>query len=616
MKKGSKDSGKVKAVAKRIDGQSNSGMDKGKSISILILVLVGLILITNSLGTEASQRTSDVNIKITRENLYLKAEANKPSRVVFWRAIKTEPDQCDKSSFDDLTNQRRASIFRLTATDQGSYYCFKIKDTDDAHAYQLSEQVDLDDLRRSPEISITQLDNILLAETSQDDAPEYLWRAVKAANNQCDESVFAEEMSSEIITTNVFILQPTDLSNLYCFEATDLVGFKKYKLSEPITSFESTEIDQSSQIISLKQFDNLLIVQANQPVHWLSVSLSSDEYCSDQSFGFDWGLKRSNKVVYRQLYADDNSRYHCFHAYDSTSDNHVHIVSEEISDIERVRPLTGYNAFDQDDYAYEIPQNYPTEEDLRAILRPLLTEKAQEILDELEIEIESEIDCSSGDLGCYWVNFSQPSENSKNKILIRAIGFDYYEGLNSYSQTQVNRQLLEVLIREFMHAIDLGNGDSTVDIRLKYEANICQSEAFESLTNRVSETGQLVFEYNLPLSSISQFFSTDPIFVKYLKCLDEKDPLFNLLRETHENLPINTLPPVDGYQEDNRFQAQIYQPEVSEVDQLQENEPGWYMESYAQFVFLSELSEELESHYGQYFIYRPDVIEIFEPDIE
>ncbi len=588
-----------------------SDAKKHKVVFALIIVLMGLILIANGIKTEASQTVSDISIEVARDGANLRASASRSDEASAWQIIRLEDRSCNIDAFANRSEYGQEPIFRLTAEDNGYYYCLRAEDQEGAYAYQSSERIDLSDLYQTPEIIIEQFDNILLAETSLNDARKYAFRAVRVENSECDQQTF-ESLQDEIIKDNAIVLKPDDVSKRYCFEAEHRLGFKDYQISTSIDSFEEIEntAEQSLQIVKVEQFDDIVIVQANKAAHWLSASVSGGDYCSEEPFGYNFGIQKSSEIAYAHLYTDDNSRQYCFQAYDADlkDSNPIHILSSSITDVSQTRSAVGYNALSSQDYLFEVSESYPTDEDLRSLLEPLLNETGRGILDNLEIVIASEIDCPDEAFGCYWVNLGYYLEESHNKIYIKAIGFNHYEGLDFYARAEINHQLIQTFIREFMHATDLGDDDPVSDMYLKYKANLCQDSILEDLRE---EDEDLEVADNLPLDSISQLERTDPAFEKYLSCLDRSDPLFGVLRDAYDNLPADIL--LDG----GRWLSRDVNTDIDQIsedfeDYLTRDEPRWYTELYARLISIEELSEELENHYGLYFSDRQAIVDIFE----
>lgn len=606
MARGVKSRGRARFESRLSVVKNKADSKNHKAIFSLIFVLMSLILIVNGFRTEASQELSDISIEVVQEGAYLRATASKANKVLSWQTVRLESDSCDVDTFEGQSNYGQEPIFKLTASDDGYYYCFQIEDLDGIHAYQGSEQINLSDLRQSPEIVIEQFENILLAETSEDEAYKYAWRAVRVENSECSGQAFESVPAGEVIEDNAVILKTEDVSQQYCFEAEDEIGFKDYRISAPVNAFEAVETSeaQSLEIFAVKQFDDILIVQANKSAHWFAVSVASDGDCSEQLFGFGSKIRRASKIAYVRLFTDNNGRYYCFQAYDIALEDSspVHVLSEQINDVDNQRPTAGYNAVSQGDYPFEVPESYPTEADLKDFLRPFLSEDGDDILNNLEIRITSEVDCPAGISGCYWVNLGHYSDENQNNILIKASGLNYYEGLDFYDRAEINHQLIKVFIREFMHAVDLGNGDPETDMRLKYRANSCWATVLEEANADENEDSSL--------SSISQLERTDSALKQYLDCLDRSEPLFEALRVAYEELPVGVLlEPGPWLNQDLKtVESQIW---GDRAESSQRDEPQWYAELYARLIFVEQLPEELEEQYGLYFSDRQAIVDIF-----
>ena len=467
--------------------EKETGIKKHKSILILIAALVLLILIATSLRTEASPERTGLLIETSRDGISLTAAVSGPARAGSWQFVQTSEQVCDATVFDDETGSEEPPVLKLTATDHGRYYCFRAMDSESGYSYQLSEMIDLTDLYDAPVIDVRQLDDVLLAETDSDDGGNYAWRAVATDGENCGPQAFAGPAAGDIRNDNVFILRPSDVGQAYCFEAEHLIGFKEYKLSKSIVAFEEVTgeglaVEQNGDVLIARRFAG--------SAGWQAASVLNEQFCSHLPFGLRALDKPSNEVAYVNLYSDDNGRRYCFQAHTSETTQPEYILSAEIAGVANSRPQTGYNRLTADDYPYGVPETYPTGRQLRNAIRPLLTTEGREILDNLTVEVSAEPNCADGLSGCYLISFGHSADTVHSRIFIKAIGEDYYEGFSFRDKAQINHVLLTTLIRELMHAVDLGDGNMAGGHRLRYKANTCQETALAAVGQRAGRRGR------------------------------------------------------------------------------------------------------------------------------
>ncbi|MYB39845.1 hypothetical protein F4X86_00935 [Candidatus Saccharibacteria bacterium] len=576
--------------------EKETGIKKHKSILILIAALVLLILIATSLRTEASPERSGLSIKVSQDGISLTATVSRPERAGNWQFVRTGEQVCGAAVFSSETGSDEPPALKLTATDHGQYYCFRAMDSEDGYSYQLSEIIDLMNLYEPPAINIRQLNDVLLAETAGNDAGNYAWRAAATSGEDCDAQTFANQAAGGIRDGNIFMLRASDVGQAYCFETEHPIGFKEYKLSKTVAAFEETTgeglaVEQDGEILIARRFSG--------SAEWRAASVSGEQFCSHRPFGLATSARPAGAVTYVNLYSDDNGRRYCFQAYVGEANQPEYVLSDEVTGVENSRPREGYSRLAAVNYPYGVPETYPTGLQLRSTVSLLLTPEGRGVLEGLTVEMSAEPDCAGGLTGCYWVGSSHSADAASSKIIIKAVGKDYYEGFSFRDKAQVNHVLLTTLIRELMHAVDLGDGNMAGGHRLRYKANTCQATALAAAADN----------YDAELSSVGQLGSSDPALAAYGECLDDEDELFGMLRQAYQALPAGDL-----LDESGRWSGRglaMHPAAANAGNHAAVGKPGWYAELYAQLVFERELPQALEDHYAVYFTDRQAVADIF-----
>ena len=340
--------------------------------------------------------------------------------------------------------------------------------------------------------------------------------------------------------------------------------------------------------------------------------------CADGAW---WGLfwvighdTRFSRYAYVRLFKGDNGKHLCFFAgaalrgdddvseEDLGEEGEQH-VSPLIAGVQGERPPSQTS-----EYLYAAPETIDSGQDFADFLRPYLTDKGLEILDELEgsIFLHSEEEdfvaaCGSAG-GCYHPSYDldncgeeddcPDAPNNKPEIHLPPWSGDY-NGL-PYSVKQDNFHAdLSTFIHEFMHATDYsgsGNRGSQRPI-----LGMPASEEEEDTGFRSS-------------GSYKDLISSS----RYTQCLDDSHPLFRQLRDFYDDLP----PEPDHISLTYRY-TYMHLTNIhgrwghGTADSVhQRHWPLWYTELYAESIFVGDLPPGLEDHYGQYFKDKSELIDM------
>ena len=499
---------------------------------------------------------SVLRVQIVQEGNMLKTVSDISSeRAVDWQAVKTS-GACSSYSFVSRSDQRREPSFELTRRDHNRYYCFKV--TDEYGGYVLAKS-SLINMAVWPEIEpVEQLDNILRATVNNLDnwgIARHLnhWRAVKVDRPVCDEGVIengtpAGEHFSIYSTYQLLHLKPEDVGSYFCFAVEYKGGFSRYRLSERVVDFANPIDGELS--IEVRQHGNIVIGRASQDVIWVrSFTVENQQECSAQTeseFAGSGPTPAPSGYTYRDLLKEHNGAYYCFKARlaDDSNNAGVYAVSALI---------TGVDSFEAE-YPYEPPETINSGQDFVDFLRPYLTDKGMQILDDLEVSLA---DSACRGAGCYFFGTSGTS----------TIGLKWEGGYGeSYDKERRFRRTLETLIHEFMHATDFQDP----------EIEGLKLRAFDCMKHDYSE----IF-----------FFDVDPqVPLEYEQCLDDSHFLFRSLRNLYDDLPPDS--DFSGRFANYQYLTNIAGRWESSYGWLASGRhaPRWYTELYAESVLIRDFA--------------------------
>ena len=527
---------------------------------------------------------SDLIITIIQENNMLQATVNQPEEVASWQIVKTS-GVCSNFSFTDQANQKTEPVFELSRRDHNRYYCFKVTDKYGGYALGMSHLVQTFVVYLET-LPVKQLDDALLVEMLSGTNRQLRlsiqqWRIAKTDQPVCAKSVFDNTLpdgESHTYQGNELIsLQAADIGVYFCFAIDYRGGFVSYHLSEPINTFDIPGPSEELQV-DIKQYDDVILARASQPVLWSSTfRVAEDNQCNAQeapSFGFT----TLSRYQYWTLSSDENGIYYCFKIQGTTPDTDLYFASEAIEDVEEEQQESEIQ------YPYQTPTSVDSGQDLADFLRPYLSDKGQEILDDIDeiILTSSPADFCWGPAGGCYIHY----DNDK-KIVVN--WSEDYNDRPLAEQKGLFRSALKTFIHEFMHATDYQDP----------QVQGLRKMAWQCLIDR---TGTYIDVVEVSGSGVG-----NPAALQYMQCLDDSHAIFRQLRDLYDDLPED--------QEINSGFTNYQSLTAIEIrwgslgGKYWKNSPSWYAELYAESVMIRDLPPELETHYNQYFKNRLDIIE-------
>ncbi len=407
-------------------------------------------------------------------------------------------------------------------------------------------------------------------------------------------------------TFELIPLTPADVGSPYCVEMTFANGFTNHKLSVPISPFQVSSSDAA------EDFQNLV-----------NLVLFTDDADLDDSEDVDFDSRRPDTVAqisaYTEQYEVEISVLRDVLINVLVGSGYLGV--DDLNDFIEF----GWSFNDASDfklvYDFEVPDDLSPQA-LADSLRPHLTVRGRQILDNTKVVFDLSIRGYAA--GTY-----------ADRLISLAIDddeIDYYSQADELEKRQIFGYQIGVFIHEFIHATDyqddainasefekLEDGDygDFLDQGLSSLAWSCLGEqatsppSIFSLVSNIPE-GNGVFEDFISIDSL-YWDSSDAGLKDYYACLDRKQPLMATLRSLHDSPPADyRVGPGERY-----LIRQDYLVNVAVRwgrDSHQKNAPSWYTELYAEAVFMKDLPNRLEAHYGRYFIDRQEVIRLYEAE--
>ena len=230
-------------------------------------------------------------------------------------------------------------------------------------------------------------------------------------------------------------------------------------------------------------------------------------------------------------------------------------------------------------YPYEAPVIINSGEDMADFIRPYLSEKGEEVLDQLRA-INLSGYCFGPAAGCY----------HRTKQINLITWPDSYNEMPSYQQQEVFHGQLNTFIHEFMHASYYQDVPQTLRPSCYFD----------------QEEFQLEYLYDVIEPGIDS-----PAFIALIDC-QNTSYLLKGLRDLYDDLPADRE---FGYGFSNYQHLTNIEGRwgyLGHTGDFWKHTTYWYAELYAESVFIRELPAGLEEHYGQYFKDRSEIVDIFE----
>ena len=234
----------------------------------------------------------------------------------------TEPTACASSGYTAIPSTLQ---IELLESDIGNWICIRVADQADNYAYHKVKIRSLD--ASAPTVTVQQVNDRLLAETTATDIDAATWQYAKSAVNDpfdCSSSNTALSFNSVSSSNSSVRLTAADRGRYYCFRVSDLNGNDGYGRSNRVAVVESSPQIDVVQRTELKRLEVSTTASDVDGLTWGWAVFTLDPGdCSTvttyTSLRHSQTNANTNRIYISNIGDSQDGSYYCFRVADTST---------------------------------------------------------------------------------------------------------------------------------------------------------------------------------------------------------------------------------------------------------------------------------------------------------